>query len=218
MDAIPLFPLNTVLFPGAPLDLYVFEDRYKRLIHDCQSHDGTFGVSLIREGSEAFGPMPEPHKIGCTAEILDIRPSKKGRMLIRAFGRERFRIQAVQREQPYLIGNIEYFPLVVGEPSDLSAAAQELRPLVLEYLRVLSRLSKEKINLVQVSKEADELAWIGSILLNVPLDVRQALLTLDSAGEILNELIGLYRNEIPLLRSMEDHQVWADDPEHLSLN
>jgi hypothetical protein len=107
---------------------------------------------------------------------------------------------------------------VVGEPSDLSAAAQELRPLVLEYLRVLSRLSKEKINLVQVSKEADELAWIGSILLNVPLDVRQALLTLDSAGEILNELIGLYRTEIPLLRSMEDHQVWADDPEHLSLN
>jgi Lon protease-like protein len=55
MDAIPLFPLNTVLFPGAPLDLYVFEDRYKRLIRDCRSHDGTFGVSLIREGSEAFG-------------------------------------------------------------------------------------------------------------------------------------------------------------------
>jgi Lon protease-like protein len=218
MDAIPLFPLNTVLFPGAPLDLYIFEERYKRLIRDSQSNDGTFGVSLIREGSEAFGPLPEPHSVGCTAEILEIRPSKKGRMWIRAFGRERFRIQSVLREESYLVGEIEYFPLIDSDPSDLGSAAQTLRPLVLEYLRVLSRLSNEKINLVQVSKEADELAWIGSILLNVPLDVRQALLTLDSASEILNELISLYRHEIPLLRSMEDHRIWAEDPDHLSLN
>jgi Lon protease-like protein len=215
---MPLFPLNTVLFPGAPLDLYVFEERYKRLIRDCRSNDGTFGVSLIREGSEAFDRLPEPHKVGCTAEILEIRPSKKGRMWIRAFGRDRFRIHSVRRDQPYLVGEIEYFPLIDSDQSDLELASQRLRPLVLEYLRVLSRLSKEKISLGHVSEQADELAWIGSILLNVSVDVRQALLSLDKASEILTELIDLYRYEIPLLRSMESRRAWAEDPDNLSLN
>ena len=59
MIEIPLFPLDTVLFPGTPVNLDVFEPRYKSLIGQCLEHDEPFGVALIRSGREALGPLPE---------------------------------------------------------------------------------------------------------------------------------------------------------------
>ena len=49
---IPLFPLNLVLFPGMPLPLHIFEERYKAMIGDCMRYNTPFGVSLIRSGQE----------------------------------------------------------------------------------------------------------------------------------------------------------------------
>ena len=60
MQEIPLFPLNTVLFPNAPLRLHIFEERYKRMVNDCLAEKQPFGVVLIRHGLEALGPLAEP--------------------------------------------------------------------------------------------------------------------------------------------------------------
>jgi Lon protease-like protein len=57
MFELPLFPLNTVLFPGMPLTLHIFEDRYKRMIRTCLKTRQPFGVVLVRHGQEAFGPL-----------------------------------------------------------------------------------------------------------------------------------------------------------------
>jgi len=57
MSKLPLFPLNTVLFPGMVLPLHVFEDRYKQMIGACLEDDSGFGVVLIRSGEEAARPV-----------------------------------------------------------------------------------------------------------------------------------------------------------------
>ena len=89
---LPLFPLNTVLFPGMPLSLHIFEDRYKRMIGECIDSGNPFGVVLIKRGQEANGPLAEPHEIGCTARIIEVEPLSEGRMNIVVLGQKRFRI------------------------------------------------------------------------------------------------------------------------------
>ena len=68
---LPLFPLNTVLFPGATLPLHIFEDRYKEMISQCIEEHRPFGVLLIRKGREA-GDLAEPFEIGTTAHIARV--------------------------------------------------------------------------------------------------------------------------------------------------
>jgi len=72
MFELPLFPLNTVLYPGTPLYLHIFEPRYQRMINLCLNEHRPFGVVLIRHGQEALGPLAEPYRIGCTADIIRV--------------------------------------------------------------------------------------------------------------------------------------------------
>jgi len=74
-----LFPLNTVLFPGAALNLHIFEPRYRQMIAECLDGNEAFGVVLIREGEEAGDPEVQPHDIGTTAEISEVTPLPAGR-------------------------------------------------------------------------------------------------------------------------------------------
>src|SRR5512147_2655499 len=93
MYELPLFPLNTVLFPGMPISLHIFEPRYKLMIEQCIQIAQPFGVVLIREGVEALGPSAEPHQIGCSAQITQVERLEDGRMNIVAVGVERFQIR-----------------------------------------------------------------------------------------------------------------------------
>src|ERR1700759_5549449 len=77
-----LFPLNAVLFPGAVLNLHVFEPRYKQLINECLETGEGFGVALIAEGSEAGDPDVKPCDIGSIAEIVEVQPLPFGRYFI----------------------------------------------------------------------------------------------------------------------------------------
>jgi Lon protease-like protein len=92
MFELPLFPLNTVLFPGMPLPLRIFEERYKLMIRFCIENNQPFGVVLIRQGLEALGRLAEPYEIGCTARIIEVEPLAKGQMNISTLGEKRFRI------------------------------------------------------------------------------------------------------------------------------
>ncbi len=87
-----LFPLNTVLFPGAALNLHVFEDRYRKMIAECLDAGEAFGVVLIRDGEEAGDPGVTPHEVGTTAEIADVTLLPAGRYYISTTGGRRFRI------------------------------------------------------------------------------------------------------------------------------
>jgi len=86
-----------------PLPLHIFEDRYKQMIGECLEGDRLFGVVLIRNGSEALGPLAEPHTVGCTARIMEAQPLEEGRMQITTIGERRFRIHSLNYNLPYLV-------------------------------------------------------------------------------------------------------------------
>ena len=105
---LPLFPLNSVLFPDALMPLHIFEQRYRVLVERCLERGEPFGIVLIREGDEV-GTAAVPHKVGTLAEIVAHAPLGDGRSLITVKGGRRFRIEAViEGKAPYLIGHVEY--------------------------------------------------------------------------------------------------------------
>ena len=99
MMELPLFPLNTVLFPGTPITLHIFEPRYLELMEMCEQTQQPFGVVLIQEGQEALGPLATPYPIGCTAEIARVERLPDGRMNILAVGVERFEIHELDYDK-----------------------------------------------------------------------------------------------------------------------
>lgn len=87
--SLPLFPLNTVLFPGCNLDLQIFEARYLDMIGRCMKQGVGFGVVCILEGSEV-GAAPEGFAmVGCEARIIDFQQQDNGLLGIRVQGGRR---------------------------------------------------------------------------------------------------------------------------------
>ncbi|MFC5993338.1 LON peptidase substrate-binding domain-containing protein [Pseudonocardia hispaniensis] len=113
--SLPLFPLDTVLLPGATLPLHVFEPRYRQLTLDLVTGvvpDRRFGIVAMREGwaPDQHG-MAGLHEVGCAAELLDARRLPDGRFDIVTRGGRRFRLLDLDAEsKPYLVGTVEYLP------------------------------------------------------------------------------------------------------------
>lgn len=197
---LPIFPLNTVLFPGMPLPLYIFEERYKKMIRSCLESKQPFGVALIRAGQEANGPLPEPFRIGCTARILEVEPLGDGRMKLHTRGELRIRILSLSYERPYLLGKVDTFPLVQEDPESLGQLSSRLALLVGQYMRILNQVSGVELDPDGLPQDAIVLAHLAAVLLQVPALQKQELLGIQGAGDFITTLIELYRREIPLLR------------------
>ena len=107
---IPLFPLGTVLFPGGPLPLRIFETRYIDLVRRCLRDGSGFGVVLIREGAEAGGPALT-FDVGTYARIVDFSQQPDGLLGIQAAGERRFRILERRRARDGLnLADVEWLP------------------------------------------------------------------------------------------------------------
>jgi len=112
---LPLFPLGTVLMPGASLPLHIFEPRYRQLTVDLVTGavpGKRFGVVAVREGWKPDkAGLAGLHAVGCTAELLDVRRLPDGRYDIVTRGGRRFRLLELDTEsRPYLTGEVEYLP------------------------------------------------------------------------------------------------------------
>ena len=202
MYELPLFPLNTVLFPGMPLPLHIFEERYKAMIADCIRDGRPFGVVLIAEGAAEGGPPATPHAIGCTAEVVQVQPLEEGRMLIVTIGRERFRIVRLQRAEPYLIGMVEPVPLLDEDEEQLAESAARLGPLVSQYLDKLAQLGHLAARPDAPPDDPTALAYLGAALIQLPPEQKQALLSLDRVTELSAALRRVYRGELALMQTM----------------
>jgi uncharacterized protein len=106
LEEMPLFPLNTVLFPYASVQLHVFEERYREMVKDCLAYDRPFGIVLIRTGQEVGGPA-EPYLVGTAVRILNVSTYDDGHMDVQVRGERRFRIRDMDYSKPYLLGFVE---------------------------------------------------------------------------------------------------------------
>ncbi|GAA2801165.1 LON peptidase substrate-binding domain-containing protein [Crossiella cryophila] len=114
-DTLPLFPLGTVLLPGASLPLHIFEPRYRQLMVDLVTGavpGRSFGVVAVKQGWEVGEDNLEAvHDIGCTALLRDVRRLDGGQYDVVVRGQRRFRLLEVDRTSaPYLIGQVEWMP------------------------------------------------------------------------------------------------------------
>jgi Lon protease-like protein len=103
MNKIGLFPLGIVLFPGSSYPLYIFEERYKKLINECWEEQKSFGITLLTPKKMS--------SIGCMTFVTDIMNIKtNGNLEILVTGKNRFKINnIIDGEQPYLVGEIEQY-------------------------------------------------------------------------------------------------------------
>lgn len=197
-----LFPLNTVLFPGAPLSLHVFEPRYKQMIAECLDGGEAFGVCLIREGDEAGDPDVMPHEVGTTAEISDVRPLPEGRFFINTIGRQRFRIARVVSRAPYLLCDAEVIEEVdASDPAALAELSGQVRTEFAEYLRLLVEFSGTSPS-IELPEDPRAASFVVGNALQVADAMKQRLLEAPSTQARLETELAFLRKLLPQLRGV----------------
>lgn len=136
---IPLFALNTVLFPGTWLPLRIFEPRYKQMLQDSLDGDRTFGVALIKFGEEVGGPAT-PFRVGCRATVEEVAEDHDNFYLL-VRGDKRFEIESLIEGGPYPRARVRFLaPLAAADADD--SAARDLRLLHELYVKTLHRAAR----------------------------------------------------------------------------
>ena len=187
---LPLFPLNLVLFPGMPLPLHIFEERYKAMIGDCMSNNTPFGVSLIRSGQEVGSPA-EPFTTGTTARVLRSELLEQGRMNILTKGERRYEIIEITQEEPHVAALVKLLDEPVGE--GFTGISAELTEEYTKLIRGLTTLSGGYMSEVTIPQDPVELSYMIAANLDAPTPLRQELLEVPTAADRLNRLIPLLR-------------------------
>jgi Lon protease-like protein len=197
---LPLFPLNTVLFPGATLPLLIFEERYKLMIGRCLERNEVFGVVLIRSGQEVGGPA-EPFEVGTTARITRSFTQDDGRIQILTVGERRFRILRTYHHEPYLTGEVEFLADEDTDAPGLEETAARVRELFGEYSRLTLALNNEWTRQVGMPHRPAALANFVGGRLAVDMRTRQRLLEESSVPRRLALEERLLDNALVLLRA-----------------
>jgi uncharacterized protein len=180
---IPLFPLNTVLFPGGLLPLRVFEQRYLEMAKACLRDSTPFGVCLIREGAEVGSPATH-EDMGCLAHITQWDMQQLGLLQLVAQGGRRFRvIEKRIRADGLILAGIE----LLSEEADAPIAEK-----FVACQRLLERIvSEHGERLFARPFLLDSSAWVGARLAEVlplPAATRQKLLELGDGQQRLEVL------------------------------
>jgi hypothetical protein len=182
---IPLFPLNTVLFPGGLLNLRVFERRYLDLVRDCARGGAGFGVCLILQGREV-GEAAVPAAIGTLAQIVDFYTNPDGLLGICVSGGRRFHVERSRvRDNGLAHGEVTLWP---DEPSVAMPPEYLLLATILE--RLLEKAGGPHGKALR--ERFDDAAWVGYRLAEtLPFDnrERQHLLQLGDPLDRLGQLM-----------------------------
>ncbi len=188
LAAVPLFPLNTVLFPGGPLPLRIFETRYVDMVRHCMRERCPFGVVLIRAGGEV-GAVADTAEIGTTARIVDFNSMPDGLLGITCTGEQKFRVlKRWQQDDGLNVADIQMLP--PEEQVDLPGEFQHLGMLLRKVLPELGELY------AKIPKHFDDSAWVGNRLaeiLPVSLSEKQQCLEIDDPLVRLGRLNPLIR-------------------------
>ncbi len=184
---IPLFPLDTVLFPGGVLPLKIFEQRYLDMAATCMKDKQPFGICLIASGKEV-GSAAEPHAVGTLAEIANWEMEQLGILMITAHGGKRFRILEKHAAPDHLLrATVE----VIDDdgPLPMPPERQRLLPLL---RRVASDIGPARF---PEPHRFDDAEWVGyriTEILPVQNLAKQKLLELEdpiSRLEILEKFL-----------------------------
>jgi Lon protease-like protein len=185
---LAMFPLSTVLFPGAGLPLHVFERRYRALVDDCLAGSGELGVVLITRGAEVGGG-DQRAAVGTAAAIEAARRLPDGRWLLLVRGERRIRVRTWLGEDPYPHATVVDEPDSDGAPETLLADARR----VVSRARALASELGARPPHDDPKSDASAAGGVWTLCGRAPLGAldRQRLLEVPGAAERLSLLVTL---------------------------
>ena len=176
---LPLFPLQSVLFPGGLLGLKVFEARYLDLVGDCLRTQRPFGVVALRQGGEVRGSGEVAFEsVGCLAELIEVDSPQPGILQVRCRGGSRFATDSVaQRADGLWVAQVRGLP---DDPELLPTA--ELVGSAQGLAQAIAALQQQGAAPFLEPYRFDRAGWLANRwceLLPVPLAAKQKLMELD---------------------------------------
>ncbi|HSY15028.1 MAG TPA: LON peptidase substrate-binding domain-containing protein [Jatrophihabitantaceae bacterium] len=218
-EVVPIFPLDVVLLPGAPLPLHIFEERYRRLIADVCAPGAprAFGVVAIKQGestkpsnsithgragkrssSTGAGSGVELADVGTLAEVVELEPYPDGRSDLLTIGSRRFELIEVDASsRPYLCATINWLPEDEGAIADSHLGVA--RRLCERYGVTLAALAGRQPPDEELAEDALRLSYQIAARLRLVTAERQGLLEAKTAAERLLAGMNLLRRETMLL-------------------
>ncbi len=210
---LPLFPLNTVLFPGVRTPLHVFEDRYRALVRDLLAipdpKDRILGITAIREGYEVGSHGTQSlHRTGTVVQLSEHERYDDGRFDIEVVGRGRFHIDEIETDGEYAVGLVE----LVAEPDEASTDPALQAALQTEADRTLAtfevyrqRLSEMRGDLVlagELPRDPTYLSWSLASTCLLTMTERQALLEAEDTSTRLTLIRRSLISEMQAMRAL----------------
>lgn len=210
---IPIFPLNTVLFPGTTLELQIFEERYKKMIYSALKNHQNIGIFCIKKGLEAYGPLPEPYEFGTLGKIYEHDPVEYLSMddiifRINILGLKKIKLlHYYESQDKYLVGNIINQEENIISNNITLEQKQAFLNEVKEYLKYQNIQNIDQIT----TDNFILLCHIAIKFLNIPLSDKQRLLELSSFEERWKETYKIlkYKNEI--IKQLENVQEYRQN-------
>jgi uncharacterized protein len=197
-ETLPMFPLNSVLFPTMSVPLHVFEDRYRALVtHVLAESDPArrvFGSVAIREGYEVgeHGKQ-ELHRVGCRLQITEATAHPDGTFDILTVARDRFRLNRLETGGPFPIGEVTN---IVDESTIVpEGLVDKAIATFAGYRSVLSEIRADPLT-GPLPRDPVYLAWVLASAAPLTFPDRQSLLEQTDPGERLSMVTDLFRSEL----------------------
>lgn len=200
-DTLPMFPLNSVLFPGVTVPLRVFEDRYRALVHHLlriqDPAERLFGSVGIREGYEVGEHGAQSlYRVGVRLQLTEAEQHPDGTFTILAVGRDRFELDHLDASGVFPSGHVE---LRAEADPPLEATLEDLmdraRATFTAYRAALAEIRADPHEGV-LPQDPTYLSWTLAASAPLPMPERQALLEADDAGTRLQLVTELLRAEL----------------------
>ena len=200
VSELPLFPLPLVLFPGVPLPLHIFEERYRRMLADVRAGNNLFGLSYF-DLNTATNTRPPIGHVGCAAEVVEAVQMDDGRSNILTMGLIRYRlVEYVDEGEPYLVGRVEFFEDEREDESLLVERAQQVAKIFTRIARAVRVLNDDRAGLPELpDAEPERLSFLVAASMELDAEAKQSLLEMRSGAErlerisnLLSQVVGSY--------------------------
>ena len=209
-EQLPIFPLNTVVFPGVTLPLHIFEERYRAMIRHLLSVEDEslrlFGIVAIREGYEVGSHEARSmYRTGCVVQLTGVTPYDDGRYDIELVGRHRMRVDGLDASGPFVVAELTE---LVDERSDdvteddvLDEAARALSAFD-DYRDLLGEIRGGEVLAGKMPRDPELLSYSLAASALLSLRERQSLLEAPSTHERLVMLRHTLREEIRAMHAI----------------
>jgi ATP-dependent Lon protease len=198
---LPVFPLPLVLFPGVPLPLHIFEERYRRMLADVRASNNLFGLSHFApgEGSE----RPPPGHVGCATEVVEVQAMPDGRSNILTLGLARYRaVEYVERGDPYLVARVEFFEDEEEDAAVVARRAEEVSEMFMRIARAMRTANDERGALPELPEDDPErLSFLVAAVVEMDAEAKQRLLETRSTSARLRRLYTLLSQAVTAYES-----------------